>query len=139
MREPVSVPTFSKALLAGALTGLAATIANIVFDIIFRAITRYMPAEEFNFFSIILASMLALILIGLIFFVCMKYASIKAFTTVMLVIIIGVVLLTGLTRSSINESAFHGNQGLIAGFTVISGILSLTLLPYLYRHPKIYI
>ena len=139
MRRPEAVPSFSKALLAGALTGLVAAVVNIVFDIIFRGITRYLPAEEFNFFSITFASMIVLVLMGLLFFVINKYLTATVFTVVILIIVIGVAIITGLSRSSINEPAFYGNHGLIAGFTVLSGLLSITLLPYLYRHPKIFI
>jgi hypothetical protein len=139
MKRPEHVPAFSKALLAGALTGLAATIANMVYDVIFRSITQYMPAMEFNFFSIPLASMIALTIIGMVFFLFTRYFNYKAFIITLVVVIIALVLTTAFFHSNANEPAFYGNHGLIAGFIIISGLLSLTLLPYLFRHPKIFI
>jgi hypothetical protein len=139
MKRPEHVPAFSKALLAGALTGLAATVANIVYDIIFRSITRYMPAMEFNFFSITLASMIVLTLIGMVFFLFTRYFNYKAFIVTLIIVIIACILITAFLHSDARQPAFYGNHGLIAGFVIISGLLSLTLLPYLFRHPKIFI
>ena len=139
MKRPEHIPMFSKALLAGALTGLAATVINIVYDIIFRSITRYMPPEEFNFFSITFASMIVLTIIGMLLFVFVKYFNKTAFLAAIIVIVIACVCITAFIHSNTNESVFYGNHGLIAGFAILSGLLSLTLLPYLYNHPKIFI
>jgi hypothetical protein len=139
MRRPDTIPIFSKALLASALTGLAASIINGFYDILFRGITRYMPALEFNFLSIPLVTMLTFIVLGLLFFVFIKYINKPAFIVTLIVLIIACFAITALLHSDSSETAFYGNHGLIAGFIVISGVLALTLLPYLYNHPKIYI
>lgn len=138
MRQPENVPIFSKALLAAALTGIVATIINGVYDIIFRGITRYLPATEFNFLSIPLVTMILFIILGLLFFVFMKFMNKSAFTIALIIIVIVCFCITAFLHDK-TEPAFYGNHGLIAGFIIIAGILSLTLLPYLYNHPKIYI
>ena len=139
MRRPDSISTFSKALLAGALTGIVAASVNSVYSIIFRSITRYFPAEEFGFFQIIFASVIVLILIGILYYSIIKMFSTIAFAIILIILVIAVVCITAFVHANKSETAFYGNHGLIAGFTIISGILSLTLLPYLYRHPKIFI
>lgn len=139
MERPDYIPKFSKALLAGALTGLVATIANLVYNIAFRSIVHYIPDEEFNFFSITLASMLLLTLTGMLFFVFVKYISSKAFFIALIILVIAIVCLTAFVHFSPGESPFYGNHGLIAGFAIISGIFACTLLPYLYNHPKLFL
>ena len=49
------------------------------------------------------------------------------------------IAITVFLHGTASESAFYGNHGLIAGFIAISGILALTLLPYLYNHPRTFI
>ena len=144
MRRPDHIPRFSKALLAATLTGLIAAMANIIYNLIFRSITRYVPDEEFNFFSITLAAVLILIITGLMFFLFLKYLSIKAFIITLIIVMIACVMIacvciTAFLHANPNESAFYGNHGLIAGFILISGLLALTALPYLYNHPKLFI
>ena len=139
MERPNYIPTFSKALLAGALTGLAATVANLIYNLVFRSIVHYTPDEEFNFFSITLSSMLVLTLIGMLFFVFVKYMSSKAFVVTVSIIVIAVVCITAFLHADPNETAFYGNHGLIAGFVIISGIFACTLLPYLYNHSKLFL
>lgn len=139
MKRPNQPPAFSKALLSGALTGIIAAVINIVYDIVFRSITRYLPAEEFNFFSITIASMIILVVMGILFFLFIRYLSAAAFTIALSVIIITCICITVFLHSDKSEPALYGNHGLIAGFTLLSGLLALTLLPYFYKHPKIYI
>ena len=139
MRQPDNVSTFSKALLAGALTGIVAAILNSVYSIIFRSITRYFPAEEFGFFQIIFASIIVLIVIGIIYYGIVKIAGPATFAIVLIVLAAAAVCITAFVHANKTETAFYGNHGLIAGFTIICGILALTLMPYLYRHPKIFI
>lgn len=139
MKRPDSVPLFSKALLSSVLTGIAATIINGVYDIIFRAITRYLPAKEFNFFSIPLATMIVFIVLGVIFFLFVKFINKTAFSIALIIIMIACICITAFLHANTSEPALYGNHGLIAGFILISGLLALTLLPYLYNHPKIYI
>lgn len=139
MKRPEQPPAFSKALLSGALTGIVAAVINIVYDVIFRSITRYMPAEEFNFFSITLASMIVLTLLGIMFFLFIRYLNASAFTVALIIIIIACICLTAFLHADKTEPPLYGNHGLIAGFTLLSGLLALILLPYFYKHPKIYI
>jgi len=139
MRRPDHIPRFSRALLAGALTGLVATVVNLIYNLVFRSITRFMPDEEFNFFSITLASMIVLVLIGILFFVFLKYINSTAFFILLVILIIGCICITAFSHMNAGESAFYGDHGLVAGFILLSGILALTLLPYLYLHPKLFI
>lgn len=139
MRRPEQIPVFSKSLLAGALTGVAASIINGIYDIIFRGVTGFMQAEAFNFLSIPLLSMLVLTVTGLLLFVFIKYLNITAFIIVILLLIVAVILLIAFSHSNVDEPAFYGNHGLIAGFAVLSGLLAATLLPYFYMHPQLFI
>ena len=64
MKRPENVPLFTKALLSCVLTGIAATLINGLYDILFRGITHYEPAVEFNFLSIPLTTMVIFIVLG---------------------------------------------------------------------------
>ncbi len=139
MKRPDHVPTFSKALLSGALTGLAVAVLNIIYNVIFRGITRYLPSEEFNIVSIALGSVIILMLLGMLFFLFIKYVNVTAFVIAVIILIIGCICITAFVHANPSEPAFYGNHGLIAGFLFISGLLALTLMPYLYNHPKLYI
>ncbi|HEY2727756.1 MAG TPA: hypothetical protein VGI61_11320 [Parafilimonas sp.] len=139
MKRPENVPLFTKALLSCVLTGIAATIANGLYDILFRGITHYEPAEEFNFVSIPIATMIIFIILGLIFFLFVKYLNRTAFFITLFILMVAFIAITTLLHSDKSESPLYGNHGLIAGFVLINGILGLTLLPYLYNHPKKFI
>lgn len=139
MRRPEHIPRFSKALLAGALTGIIATIINLIYNVAFRSITKFVPDEEFNFFSITLASMIVLVLIGLLYFLCIRYISDVVFFVTIAILVIAFVCITAFAHTNSSEAAFYGDHGLVAGFIIIGGVLALTLLPYLYNHPKMFL
>jgi hypothetical protein len=139
MKRPENVPLFTKALLSCVLTGIAATIANGLYDILFRGITHYEPAIEFNFLSIPLTTMVIFIILGVIFFLFVKYLSRMAFYITLFILMVAFIAITVFLHSDASEPALYGNHGLIAGFVLINGILSLTLLPYLYKHPRTFI
>ncbi len=139
MKEPEYFPAFSKALLAGALTGMAATLINVIYEVIFRSITNYEPAAWFNFFSITFATMIVLTLTGMFFYLFAKSNSFKTYDVAIAIIVIAVICTTAFLHSDKSQAAFYGNHGLVAGFVILSGILALTLLPYLFRHPKLFL
>lgn len=139
MKRPERIPMFSKALLAGALTGMAATVANMIYDVVFRSITDYELAAWFNFYTITFSSILVLMVTGIFFYLFARSNSFKTYDVAIVIIVIGVIAATALLHSDKSQSAFHGNHGLVAGFVVLSGILALTLLPYLFRHPKLFL
>ncbi|HEX5155237.1 MAG TPA: hypothetical protein VFW07_27535 [Parafilimonas sp.] len=139
MKRPERIPMFSKALLAGALTGIAATIINMIYDVVFRSITDYEFAAWFNFYTISFASILVLMITGMFFYLFARNNSFKSYDVAIVIIVIAVVAITALLHSDKSQSAFYGNHGLVAGFAVLSGILALTLLPYLFRHPKLFL
>jgi hypothetical protein len=68
-----------------------------------------------------------------------RYISSSAFFIALIIITIGCIAIATLLNGHPNTPAFSGNHGLIAGFVLISGVLSVTLLPYLYKHPRIFI
>ena len=139
MKRPEHIPMFSKALLAGALTGLAATLINMIYDVVFRSITNYVPDGWFNFFSITFASMIVLTLTGMFFYLFAKSSSFKTYDLAIGIIVIAVICITGFLHTDKSQAAFYGNHGLVAGFVTFNGILALTLLPYLFRHPKLFL
>ena len=139
MRRPENVPLFTKALLSCVLTGFFASIINGAYMIFYRAVTRFMPAVAFNFLSIPLVTMIVFIVLGVIFFMFLRYINSTAFTIALIIITIGCIAIATLLNGHPNAPAFSGNHGLIAGFVLISGLLSVTLLPYLYKHPKMFI
>ena len=139
MKRPENVPLFTKALLSCVLTGFVASIANGLYSILFRGVTHYMPAIEFNFLSIPLTTMVVFIVLGVLFFVFVKYFNRTAFYITLFILMVAFIAITTLLHSDKSEAPLYGNHGLIAGFILINGILGLTLLPYLYNHPRKFI
>ena len=64
---------FSKAVLAGLFAGIAATLANLLYDYVYRDITSYWPSEIINVSSIIVATTLLLTVAGIIFHLFRQY------------------------------------------------------------------
>lgn len=139
MRPPQNFPLFTRALLPCVLTGFFASIVNGVYMIFYRDITQFMPAIEFNFLSIPLVTMVMFIVLGLIFFLFVRYINLTAFFIAFIIIIVAGIAITALLHGNPGETPFYGDHGLIAGFLAINGLLGITLLPYLYKHPKIFI
>jgi hypothetical protein len=139
MKRPEHISTFSKALLAGALTGLAATVINMIYDIVFRSITNYVPDEWFNFFSITFSTVIVLTLTGMFFYLFAKHNSFKSYDVAMIIIAVAAICITAFFHADKSEAMFYGNHGLVAGFVVVSCILAVTLLPYLFKHPKLFL
>lgn len=139
MNRPEHIPIFPKALLAGTLTGLAATVTNIIYDVVFRSITNYVPDGWFNFFSITFASVLVLTLTGMFFYLFAKNSSFKTYDVAITIIAIAAICITVFLHADKGQGLFYGNHGLVAGFVALSCILAITLLPYLFRHPKLFL
>ena len=138
MKRPEQIPMFSKAFLAAALTGFITTIINLIYNFAFRTITRFVPDFEFNITSITVSTMVTWMVIGLLFFLFLRYTNIKVFMVTFFIIVLACIALTFFTHPS-NHEFFYGNNGLVTGFIILSGLNSLIILPYLYNHPEVYI
>lgn len=130
---------FSKAVLAGLFAGIAATVANLVYDYIYRDITSYWPSEIINVSSIIVATTLLLTIAGIIFHLFRKY--IKNGGTGYLIVFTVLTLLCIYwamhVQRSIDPVVTEEFRQLLSGVVIISGV-GVLLIPYLYNHAKIF-
>ena len=130
---------FSKAVLAGLFAGIAATLANLLYDYVYRDITSYWPSEIINVSSIIVATTLLLTVAGIIFHLFRQYIKNGStgyfifFTALTALCIYGAL---HVQRSSDPVVTIEFRQ-LLLGVVIISGAAAL-LIPYLYRHSKIF-
>jgi hypothetical protein len=63
---------FSKAILTSVFVGFFATIVCLIYNIIFRQSTGYLPADFINVSSLIFAINLIFLIIGLLYFVLLR-------------------------------------------------------------------
>ena len=64
---------FSGALLTGVFAGFAGTIICLAFNIIYRDDTGFLPSVIINVSSLIFAVNILFVIIGLIYFLCLRY------------------------------------------------------------------
>src|SRR3569832_1974684 len=63
----------SSALLTGVFAGFAGTIICLIYNIIYRDDTGFLPSTIINVSSLIFAVNILFVFIGLIYFVCLRY------------------------------------------------------------------
>src|SRR6476469_39099 len=63
----------SKAILTSVFVGFFATVVCLIYNIIFRESTRYLPADFINVSSLIFVINLIFLIVGLLYFVFHRY------------------------------------------------------------------
>lgn len=129
----------SRSVLGGLFSGLVATVSNIAFILIFRAITRYFDFGALDILTIVFGSILLSILCGIMFYFFVHYMQKGIpFYRAMVVIVTAVIVYFGiLFRGTIEENVAEEFKILVVGTQVIIGILAAFLIPYLFRHDSI--
>ncbi len=134
------ITNFSKCVLAGLAVGITGAVLNIIYNTVYREVTEYSFSEIINAYSLTLGTSLLLLLIGMLYYVLdktMKKGSV-VFTALFIVITAICILLT-LRNAGSDTINDNGAKGLYLGLEIIMGVLIAFLLPYLAKHPKIYI
>ncbi|HEV2354736.1 MAG TPA: hypothetical protein VGR89_10855 [Puia sp.] len=125
---------FFKAMMTGLFVGVIDTVICLVFNIVYRNETGYIPSSLINVSSLIFAINLMLTLFGILFFFFLKAFKKGDILFAILAVALTVWLtwkVTGLTRFG-DPGLDGGFRGLLGGLTVILG-LSTASIPFLYR------
>lgn len=124
-------PLLSRAILAGTFTGFVATIVNLVYDFIYRYATNFAPSNFINVSSIIFGTMIVTVIAGLIYyFLGDRKSAALLFLVVMAIITVGVVIL------DLTTSANATREWLLFGLIILTGGLTIFMVPYYVRHSQ---
>lgn len=125
---------FTGTLLTGVFAGFAGTIICLAFNIIYRDDTGYLPSAIINVSSLIFAVNLLFVIIGLAYFVCLRYlpkGDVIFEAIFLLLIVFCLVKIAGVHRS---DDAVINRQfkGLMDGVIIILGSCTVAM-PLLYH------
>ena len=126
---------FSGALLTGVFAGFAGTIICLAFNIIYRDDTGFLPSAIINVSSLIFAVNILFVIIGLIYFLCLRYlpGGDVFFEGVSILLTVICLLMTAGVHRSDNAVINHQFKGLMSGVIIILGI-SAAAMPVLYHN-----
>jgi len=139
MNYEVEQGPFYRSLMAGLFVGITVTLANLIFNFIYRGITRFNPSQLINVTSIIFVSLLLSLVAGILYYVIVPYAR-KSKTVFISVFIVATALVTYaafLVQRSNDANVSAQFHGLLAGIVLITGITDALLIPYLAKHKNI--
>ncbi len=127
-----------KALLTGVFAGIVATVISLVYNILYRDATGFMPSEIINVSSLIFGVNVLFVLVGLSYF-----AFLKLFKRGDLIFIVVFVLITvfclwktaGVHRSADYEVT-EQFRSLLSGIIIIMGICASFVIPFLFHYKK---
>jgi hypothetical protein len=128
---------FSKAMLTGVFVGFVVTIICLIYNIIYRDSTGFLPADFINVSSLIFAVNLLFWLIGIVYFILLK--SFKK-GNIFFLVLFGLFAAFCIWRSAVMHrwDDTHLNaqfKGLLEGILVIMTI-GIFIIPYLFHNKK---
>lgn len=126
---------FSGTLLTGVFAGFAGTIICLAFNIIYRDDTGFLPSAIINVSSLIFAVNILFVLIGLVYFVCIRYLpkGDVAFEGIFILLTVLCLLGAAGVHRSDNPVVNHEFRGLLSGVIIILGLCSVAM-PVLYHN-----
>ena len=115
---------FSGALLTGVFAGFAGTIICLIFNIIYRDDTGFLPSAIINVSSLIFAVNILFVFIGLAYFVCLRYLpkGDAIFEAIFILLTLFCLLATSGAHRSDDAVVNHQFRGLLSGVIIILGI-----------------
>ncbi|SJZ38742.1 hypothetical protein [Sediminibacterium ginsengisoli] len=135
-----SIPV--RGIMGGLFVGIAATILNLIFDVMYRKMTGYEFAEYININSIIFFTIPTLIVAGIVYGILREYVRngmvIYIVLSVVLTIIVAFIPL-GPHMLPTGALMPPSARGLTLGVEIITGAAGAFALPYFAEHPKIWI
>jgi hypothetical protein len=136
MKAEIEQGPFYRSVMSGLLAGIVITIANLVFNGLYRSITSFNPSQFVNVTTIIFVSLLLSLVSGIIYYLLVPYAK-KSSSLFMILFVILTIVVT-FVAFTVNRSSdpkvsaqFHG---LFAGIAIITGLIDAFLIPYLVKH-----
>ena len=128
---------FSKAVLTSVFVGFFTTLVCLIYNIIFRESTRYLPADFINVSSLIFAVNLIFLVVGLLYFAFIRYFKRG---DIIFEIVFGLLIIFCAWRA---DYAHMGNspvltsefRTLLIGTIIIMGI-GIELVPLLFHNKR---
>lgn len=138
MKATKSKISFVRSVMAGFFTGIIVAIINLLFVYFYRSGTG-VDAYQFIIspLFIIIGFPILLTLSGILFF-CLNWYLSKGDTWYSIFFVLLMLVAITLDLFSAIGPISGGVKGLLFGIEVITGILAAFLLPYIARHPKIF-
>ncbi len=130
---------FSRGVLSGLFSGIAATLANVIFVFIYRSIAEFYVFNGMDITVIIFGSILLSMACGIIFYFFVHYLKqgITLYRIIVFVVTAIIVYLGISFRQSIIGEVPDEFRVMVIVTQVIIGGLAAFLIPYLFRHDKI--
>lgn len=124
--------------MAGFITGIAAAIVNIIFVLIYRSLTGvnaylFVISPVFVFIGV----PVILGVLGMLLFVLARFFA-RGITWFTLLFILLTVLAIIISISYRQGYLPQGAKGLLIGIEVITGLSTAIAIPYLVRHPDVF-
>ena len=140
MEESFEKPALSKSILAALFSGLIATCVGIAYNIAYRGITHLDPSFIINIPSIIFGSLIASMIAGVLFYLCITFIKrgIIVYRLVFLVLCVLLAIVALNSHYGNGAVAYRGFSGLLLGVDVILGIFIILVIPYFFKHNKIF-
>lgn len=132
-------PLSTVSLFAGVFSGFLLTLANLIYDFVYRGITEYSYSQIINVSSIIFLSMILMTVAGFIYFLLVKnikrgdiiYSAIFIIATILLAVI--------LSSQQYAQPYAGGFKGLSVGVIIISGVFASFCVPYFAKHSEMFL
>ena len=140
MEEYFEKPALSRSILAALFSGLIATCIGLLYDVAYRGITQYNPSFIINVPSIIFGTLVASLVAGVLFYLCITYikGGIQVFRLLFLILCVALAVVAFRSHYGGNLPAFKGFSGLLFGVDIIIGICIIMGIPYFFRHNKMF-
>ncbi len=140
MKNIITSTSFSKSLLAGLLTGIIAAFLNLVYMIAYRESTNFAADMIVMPLTIFIGFPILMLMAGSAYYLLQKHLLsgttwFVIFCQIAMITLLSVTILdTGLNHGAV----LTGTRGLFLGMVVITFLLASFMIPYLARHPGIY-
>ena len=131
----------SRCILAGLATGIIATVINLIFNFIFRGITRLsLSVSVINVSTIIFATVILCVVAGLVYhFIVFYFKKSSNFFVVLFIFLTVVAILSGFNfHRSDNPVISLQFEGLYAGIVIITGFSGAFIIPWLAKHKNVF-
>jgi hypothetical protein len=131
----------TKCILAALLTGILASLADELYNVIYRAATGFSPSEIINVSSLVFATLAVFMVFGILYFLLRRFgrhADIIYIIITLALTALGFFIGTGLQRSpDAHVTALF--RWLFIGVELIIGLSAAFLVPYFVKHYRIFL
>jgi len=126
---------FSGTLLTGVFAGFAGTIICLAYNIIYRNDTGFLPSEIINVSSLIFAVNIIFVLVGVVYFLCLRWLPKGDIVFEALFILLTILLLLATSGAHRSDDAVvnHQFKGLMSGIIIILGLCGVAM-PVLFHN-----